>query len=437
MNIIFLGKQGVLNNFDYEKKARDMYHKNGRLKVNIDPKNIKVLKRMIELTKAKIVLTSEWNIDFDSKLKPSNQNAKKIKKVLEKEGLEVLDMIENDFSTTNDEIKNWLDKNENVEDFVILDDKSEVGKYKSKLIQTDYGDGGLKEGHISILKQKMKTEDSTLSKTKIEQALDQIKKKDFHSNKINPFTTENIDGYLKYFNLKAKSLLTVGSSSDQVLNAFYLGCRDITLLDTNPYIEEYFYLKKSAITTLDYKEFFKFLSFGRNIFLKSKTLNKKVFQEVINNIEKKDSKEFWDNLLEFSTPKKIKSKLFTSDNIKIPVLKKYNTYLKNEESYEFLRGKIKNLKPTFIQADIYAYSLERNYDNILLSNISSYYNPEDTEKLYNQLKEHLNENGQMLKNYFYSNESKIEEQKISENTELKTIDGIKTKDSILIYKKVK
>ena len=34
-----------------------------------------------------------------------------------------------------------------------------------------------------------------------------------------PFTTENINGYLPYFELKGKSLLTVGSSCDQAINA--------------------------------------------------------------------------------------------------------------------------------------------------------------------------------------------------------------------------
>ena len=83
---------------------------------------------------------------------------------------------------------------------------------------------------------------------------------DLYFDKIYNFTTENIDGYIDKFDLKDKSLLTVGSSSDQVLNAFYCGCKDITLMDINPYIKEYFYLKKAAIITLDYEDFFKFLS---------------------------------------------------------------------------------------------------------------------------------------------------------------------------------
>ena len=55
-------------------------------------------------------------------------------------------------------------------------------------------------------------------------------------SKIYPFTTENISGYINYFDFQNKSLLTVGSSFDQVLNAYMCGVRDITLYDINPYI---------------------------------------------------------------------------------------------------------------------------------------------------------------------------------------------------------
>ena len=37
---------------------------------------------------------------------------------------------------------------------------------------------------------------------------------------IYKFTTENISGYIKEFDFKNKSLLTVGSSGDQVINAY-------------------------------------------------------------------------------------------------------------------------------------------------------------------------------------------------------------------------
>ena len=74
-------------------------------------------------------------------------------------------------------------------------------------------------------------------------------------SRIYTFTTENINGYIKYFDLKNKSLLTVGSSGDQILNAYFYCARDITLFDINPYAKYYVYLKVAAILSLTYDEF--------------------------------------------------------------------------------------------------------------------------------------------------------------------------------------
>ena len=77
----------------------------------------------------------------------------------------------------------------------------------------------------------------------------------FRAIRINTFTTENINGYINYFDLKNKSLLTVGSSGNQLLNAYFYGTRDITLFDINPYAKYYAYMKVAAILTLNYDEF--------------------------------------------------------------------------------------------------------------------------------------------------------------------------------------
>ena len=76
--------------------------------------------------------------------------------------------------------------------------------------------------------------------------------------RIYPFTTENINGYINYFDLKNKSLLTVGSSGDQILNAYKNRCRDITLLHLHPYAKYYINLKIAGILSLSYQEFIEF-----------------------------------------------------------------------------------------------------------------------------------------------------------------------------------
>ena len=92
----------------------------------------------------------------------------------------------------------------------------------------------------------------------IEKAIEIIENKAKDVNyyyKIYPFSTENIKGYLDYFDLYNKSLLTIGSSGDQVLNSYYNGCRDITLLDINPFCKYYLNLKIAGIISLSYEEF--------------------------------------------------------------------------------------------------------------------------------------------------------------------------------------
>ena len=94
---------------------------------------------------------------------------------------------------------------------------------------------------------------------------------------IYPFTTENIAGYIDNFDLKDKSLLTVGSSGDQALNAILKGCRDITVIDINPYTKYYYYLKAAGVLSFKEEEF---LSFFRYIgYPKYYKQNRKAFSK--------------------------------------------------------------------------------------------------------------------------------------------------------------
>lgn len=214
------------------------------------------------------------------------------------------------------------------------------------------------------------------------------------------FTTENINGYINKFDLKDKSLLTVGSSSDQVLNAHFLGCNDITLIDINEFTKDFFYLKKAAIEKLSYKEFFKFMSMEGTLKRNNKSFNLKTFDQVINVIDDEESKYFWQELTSNFKSDEIK-KLFTPDVPFTYELKELNNYLKDKESYNKIKKTIKNLKPTFINANIYKYKLNRNYDNIFLSNIADYNEVDETYRLYTRLKDNLNPNGSILIAYLY------------------------------------
>jgi len=112
-------------------------------------------------------------------------------------------------------------------------------------------------------------------------------------SKIYTFTTENINGYIKYFDLQDKSLMTVGSSGDQILNAFFYGARDITLYDINPYAKYYIYLKIAAIVSLDYTEFqIFFFKYGLQDYYNKKMFDKVLFDKIKFNLKSLDYESF-------------------------------------------------------------------------------------------------------------------------------------------------
>ena len=52
--------------------------------------------------------------------------------------------------------------------------------------------------------------------------------------KVYPFTTEDISGYLTQIDVENKKVLTVGSSGDQALNSLLLGAKSATAVDIDP-----------------------------------------------------------------------------------------------------------------------------------------------------------------------------------------------------------
>ena len=197
---------------------------------------------------------------------------------------------------------------------------------------------------------------------------------DSEYSRIYTFTTENISDYLKHFQLKNKSLLTVGSSGDQVLNAFYHGARDITLFDINPYAKYYTYLKIAAIISLTYTEFkVFFFKHGEKIYYNRHMFNKKLYQKLAPTLRMLDYESFlfFDEIFNTFTPNEIRDSLFNDDELRNKVIKGFNIYLRDEESYNKLKEIIRGISFQYIHGDIYKDEIPGTYDNIFLSNISN------------------------------------------------------------------
>ena len=225
-------------------------------------------------------------------------------------------------------------------------------------------------------------------------------------SKIYSFTTENINDYIKYFDLNNKKLLTVGSSGDQILNAFYNGARDITLFDINPYAKYYIYLKIAAILSLSYMEFkMFFFKYGISPFkYNTYMFSKEIFNKIKDNLRLFDYESylFFDELFSLYNPNDIRDRLFDDDEDRNIVIKGLNKYLKDEESYNELKSIIKKISFKYIHGNIFEDSIQGKFDNVFLSNLCTTTSLENLKKLLKKIdKNNLNSGGSILLGYLW------------------------------------
>lgn len=280
---------------------------------------------------------------------------------------------------------------------------------------------------------------------------------------IYPFTTENISGYINQFDLKNKSLLTVGSSLDQAINAILNDCLDITVLDINPYTKFYYYLKIASILELELDDFLSFLRFVDypKVFQNNKDVfNKNKYNKIKSTLRILDYESylFWDELFLSFSPIAIRNNLFSYDEDRTYVIKGCNNYLQNKDSYNLTREKIKKINITFINSDLFKSNLNKKFDNIWLSNIGTYLTRDDLKTMVDKMSKALNIDGKLLISYLFKTtiDTKFEnewhqiydlEKTFDLLKEYKpslfsftSVEGLKfhddsIKDSVLVYKK--
>ena len=235
-------------------------------------------------------------------------------------------------------------------------------------------------------------------------------------SKIYPFTTENIAGYIDYFDFDDKSLLTVGSSGDQILNAFYNGARDITLFDINEYAKYYVYLKIAAILSLSYKEFKAFFfSHGLTPFVRNHHMfSPELYKKIKDNLRLLDYESFlfFDELFSLYEPTKIRERMFDDDEDRNVVIKGMNKYLQDEESYNKLQAIIRKISFRYINGNIFEEDVDGKFDNIFLSNLCTIANLEQLKSLLQKLdRNNLNSSGSIQLGYLWNASFDSEEYK--------------------------
>lgn len=140
MKVIFLDIEGVLNTKETYERSYKIHGYTTMIDLEIDKFRLEYLKRIIEETNAKIVLSSSFRYFFikeNEQIVPTNFKGKKLYDTFIKYGIEIFDTTPTTFGSREEQIKTWLSNNEDVESFVIIDDDpTAFNEYRDKLIQT-------------------------------------------------------------------------------------------------------------------------------------------------------------------------------------------------------------------------------------------------------------------------------------------------------------
>ena len=248
----------------------------------------------------------------------------------------------------------------------------------------------------------------------------------YHENSfIYRTTNEQINKYQDFLKNR-ENTLSIIASGNQILNTIYEGTKNITGFDISTFPRYYLELQIAALNIFGLKDYINFI-YG--------DIDDEEFDDMyytINPILEKESREFWDGLLNFFDFSEITASTLFSNEIVSPrnVIEK-NIYLQSEENYQRLKNNIQQVNLEYITGDIFslAKKLDTEYDFINLSSII-YYN--DLNK-YKEMLETLPlmDNGEAL-TYLYKIKSFSQKQDFFPNCDFHSFDN---DSGVMIYTK--
>lgn len=206
---------------------------------------------------------------------------------------------------------------------------------------------------------------------------------------IYPFTNDKLELLFKYLDLK-KRILTVTSSGDHALFAILNGSKLIDCFDVNSLSKYFMELKISAIKALDYKEFMKFYKIKEMTPLKIENnpnflirMNPKYLNKILKLMPDYYA-YFFELFYELIRFKDTMLDVLINFNF-VP---SYSGYLKKDKFYALKDRLQDDISINYYDCDIFDLKKHignKKYSAFLFSNITSYFDDEQLEKLFSLL----------------------------------------------------
>lgn len=193
-------------------------------------------------------------------------------------------------------------------------------------------------------------------------------------------SNEWLKNYMSLLDLEGKKVATVGSSGDQVLNALFYGCKDITLIDANIFAQPFTeykialmrtYNRKQFLDLLDSSECFSWKVYSKISHMLSET-TKMFFDEVMLNLDPLVTKR--DHYRTIYNCRDVQNRLLQGINVLGRNL--HSAFYLKDEYYNKLQEILnkEDYKIKYITAEFndFPKKLKGKFDVIILSNIYDY-----------------------------------------------------------------
>ncbi len=143
MKVIFLDFDGVLNSEKYVRSQSEYG-------VIIDPTRMVLLRQIIDITDARIVLSSSWREHWEKSDESCNHTGKAINKIFNQFNLKIFDKTPSIGGNREEEIVSWLKSNPKTENFVVLDDRFlDSPIIRGHFVKTDNYRSGISEENVN------------------------------------------------------------------------------------------------------------------------------------------------------------------------------------------------------------------------------------------------------------------------------------------------